>query len=77
MTGAAFENSNVNADARLAFLGDVFAIPANWPLANVFSIGDVIIVVAATYLAHVWCRRTARSNSWPAPLSSELVGPAG
>lgn len=73
LSGLAFENSNINSDANLAFLGDVFAIPAGWPLANVFSIGDVIIVVAATYLAHVWCRRTARSNAWPAPRPSELV----
>ncbi len=77
LSGVAFENSNINGDARLAFLGDVFAIPANWPLANVFSIGDVIIVVAATHLAHVWCRRTARSNAWPAPHASELVRAAG
>jgi hypothetical protein len=54
---ATFENSNVVADARLSFLGDVFAVPAGWPLANVFSIGDVIVVVGATYLAHRCCRR--------------------
>ena len=35
-------NSGVLAAPRLAFLGDVFAIPAGWPLANVFSIGDVL-----------------------------------
>lgn len=52
-----FENSNVVADARLAFLGDVFAIPAGWPLANVFSVGDVVIVAGGTYLAHRCCRR--------------------
>jgi hypothetical protein len=28
---------------RLGFLGDVFAIPDGWPLANVFSVGDVLI----------------------------------
>lgn len=57
-----FENSSVVADANLAVLGDVFAIPAGWPLANVFSIGDVVIVAGATYLAHVWCRRPAPSD---------------
>ena len=50
-----FENSRALASPRLAFLGDVFAIPAGWPLANVFSIGDVLIVVGGTYLAHRWC----------------------
>ncbi len=54
-----FENSNVVDGARLAFLGDVFAVPAGWPLANVFSVGDVVIVVGATYLAHRCCRRPA------------------
>jgi Family of unknown function (DUF5317)/Major Facilitator Superfamily len=36
--------SNVSASAdRLAFLGDVFALPAQLPLANVFSVGDLLI----------------------------------
>jgi DHA3 family macrolide efflux protein-like MFS transporter len=40
--------SNVSADAdRLWFLGDVFAIPAGLPLANAFSIGDVLIGLGA------------------------------
>ena len=51
-----FENSRALSSPRLAFLGDVFHIPAGWPLANVFSIGDVLIVVGGTYLAHAWCR---------------------
>jgi Family of unknown function (DUF5317) len=52
-----FANSAALSDPKLAFLGDVFAIPAGWPLANVFSIGDVLIVVGGTYLAHRWCAR--------------------
>lgn len=36
--------SNVSEAAqRLGFLGDVFAIPAGFPLANTFSVGDVLI----------------------------------
>lgn len=54
---AVFENSRSLSEPRLLFLGDVFAIPAGWPLANVFSIGDVLIVIGGTYLAHRWCRR--------------------
>jgi hypothetical protein len=50
-----FENSRSLSSPRLAFLGDVFAVPAGWPLANVFSIGDVLIVIGGTYLAHRWC----------------------
>ncbi len=68
-----FENSNTTTDARLAFLGDVFHIPASWPLSNVFSIGDVVIVLAATYLAHSWCCRPTTSNAWAAPSPDELV----
>jgi hypothetical protein len=52
-----FKNSSALSDPRLLFLGDIFAVPAGWPLANVFSIGDVMIVVGGTYLAHRWCAR--------------------
>ena len=58
MTGD-FENSNVTSDARLWWLGDVFAIPKGWPFANVFSAGDLVIVVAMAYFAHAWCRRNS------------------
>ncbi len=36
-------------DARLTFLGDVLYAPAWVPLANVFSIGDVLIAVGLIY----------------------------
>jgi len=50
-----FANSAALADPRLAFLGDVFAIPAGWPLANVFSAGDVLIAVGAVVAVHGIC----------------------
>jgi hypothetical protein len=50
-----FENSTALSNPRLGFLGDIFAIPESWPLSNVFSIGDVLIVIGGTYLAHRWC----------------------
>jgi hypothetical protein len=50
-----FANSAVLADPRLAFLGDVLAIPAGWPLANVFSVGDVLIAAGAAVAVHVLC----------------------
>jgi hypothetical protein len=40
---AGFQSSTALADPRLAFLGDVFAIPDAWPLSNVFSVGDLLI----------------------------------
>jgi Family of unknown function (DUF5317) len=48
----AFVNSNVQTDAHLLFLGDVFAIPRSIPVANVFSIGDVLLVVGGALVVH-------------------------
>ena len=56
-----FTNSGVVADARLAFLGDVFALPEPWPLANVFSIGDVLLVLGGGVLVHAACGSRLRS----------------
>ncbi len=50
-----FENSGVLAHPRLAFLGDVFAIPKALPLSNVFSVGDVLIVIGIGWAAHRIC----------------------
>ena len=47
-----FENSAAVADARLSFLGDVFAWPDPLPLANVFSIGDVLLLAGVAVLVH-------------------------
>lgn len=52
LTGTDPANSAVLAHPHLAFLGDVFAIPASWPLHNVFSVGDIVLVVAAGLLIH-------------------------
>jgi hypothetical protein len=50
-----FVNSAAIADAKLVFLGDVFAIPEPLPLANVFSAGDVCIVVGAALTVFQVC----------------------
>jgi Family of unknown function (DUF5317) len=50
-----FANSAALPDPRLAFLGDVFAIPASWPLSNVFSVGDVLIGVGLAWGVHRIC----------------------
>lgn len=52
---AGFVNSAVVPDAELAWLGDIFSIPRAWPLANVFSIGDVVILVGGLVVAHRLC----------------------
>ena len=50
-----FSNSAVVSEARLLFRGDIFAIPASWPFANVFSAGDVALVIGAGILMHRAC----------------------
>ena len=47
-----YTNSTVLADPKLLFLGDVLAIPRSFPLANVLSIGDVVIALGAAYTIH-------------------------
>ncbi len=53
-----FTNSGVLHHPRLPWLGDIFAVPASWPLANVFSVGDIIIVLAAGQCLWLTCRPT-------------------
>lgn len=62
-----FTNSAPLESARLAWLGDVFAVPAGVPFANVFSVGDVLILAGAAWLLHsTCCRRGAHEASRPA-----------
>jgi hypothetical protein len=48
----AFANSDAVEGAHVAFLGDVFAVPAGWPGANVFSLGDVLMLIGAFLVLH-------------------------
>ncbi len=50
-----FLNSTAVSGAHLQFLGDVFAVPAWFPVANVFSVGDVLIVAGAFLALHRIC----------------------
>jgi hypothetical protein len=47
-----FINSGVLADPVMPLLGDIFAWPAPLPLANVYSFGDVVIVLGVAYASH-------------------------
>jgi hypothetical protein len=60
--GAGFENSSVVDHPRFAFLGDVLAIPKSLPLANVFSVGDVLLLVGCVLALH-----TAAGCEWAQP----------
>ena len=55
LTTEEFRNSTAVAAPRLQFLGDVFALPAPLPLANVFSIGDVLLLIGVGILLHNAC----------------------
>src|SRR4051794_13336402 len=50
-----FLNSRVLEHPRLQFLGDVFPTPASWPLHNVFSIGDIVLLCGVFVLVHSAC----------------------
>jgi hypothetical protein len=51
-----FANSAPISGARLPFLGDVFAVPAGLGIANVFSVGDLVICVGVVVLLHAAAR---------------------
>lgn len=57
-SGEVFANSAYVANPNLWFLGDVFAIPSSWPLANVFSVGDVLIATGAGWAIVAASRRS-------------------
>lgn len=50
-----FMNSTVLSHPHLAWLGDNFSVPRTLPLANVFSVGDVLLAVGALLLLHSLC----------------------
>jgi len=52
-----FVNSGLVAHPHLSFLGDVFAVPSSLPVHNVFSVGDVVLVIGAAVLLHAGARR--------------------
>ncbi|HEY4315873.1 MAG TPA: DUF5317 domain-containing protein [Actinomycetes bacterium] len=70
-----FVNSGVLAHPHLGFLGDVFAIPSWVPLANVFSIGDLVILCGVTWGAHRACG-SRLVPAWSGPAVAEAAEPA-
>jgi hypothetical protein len=77
LTGAAelpisgFSNSVlIGPETNFPFLGDVFVLPRPWPLANVFSIGDVLIGVGAA-----WFLIRAMRGPSESPVAEQLPTP--
>jgi hypothetical protein len=58
---AGFTNSSVVQHA--GFLGDIMAVPAWVPAANVFSVGDLFLIAGAWVLLHGVCRAQSSSTS--------------
>ena len=52
-----YTNSVVLDSPALQPLTDIFAVPASWPLANVFSVGDVLIGVGIVMVIAAAMRR--------------------
>jgi Family of unknown function (DUF5317) len=50
-----FTNSGAVAHPHLQVLGDVFWVPRSFPITNVFSIGDLLIVAGALLALHCVC----------------------
>jgi hypothetical protein len=66
--GEGFVNAGAIDDPNLLFLGDVFATPASWPLYNVYSVGDLVIMAGVLVLLHGVCRSRLVPRRWRAPL---------
>lgn len=71
-----FANSAVVADPVLLWLGDVFAWPAPLPLANTFSVGDVLIVLGAVVAAWSATRRLGLPGHRPGDEDAEVPAAA-
>ena len=59
-----FVNAGALEHPRLLFLGDVFATPSSWPLYNVYSAGDMVIVLGVFVLLHGVCRSRLVPRRW-------------
>ena len=62
-----FVNSGAMEDPRLLFLGDVFATPSWFPLYNVYSVGDAVIVLGVFVLLHTVCGTRLVPRRWRTP----------
>jgi uncharacterized protein DUF5317 len=47
-----YSNSIPLQSPHLALFGDIFAIPASWPFANIYSAGDICIAIGAVVTLH-------------------------
>lgn len=62
-----FINSGYVEDPVLPLLGDIFVWPQPFPLANVFSVGDVLVVVGVFYGANKIAGSRLVKTAWRRP----------
>jgi len=62
-----FINSGYIEDPVLPLLGDIFVWPQPFPLANVFSVGDVLVVVGVFYGANKIAGSRLVKTAWRRP----------
>lgn len=55
-TSTGFVNSTAVHDARVQIFGDIFALPQSIPFHNVFSVGDILVVLGAIITVHRVCK---------------------
>jgi hypothetical protein len=66
-----FSNSIIAAEGTpLWFLGDVFVLPRPFPMANVFSAGDVLIGVGGVWFVAQTMRRAIKPAATPRAIGS-------
>jgi hypothetical protein len=68
-----YSNSTYLADPALAPLTDIFAMPTWIPLANVFSIGDILIAVGIGLAIVAAMRRGARDGRPASPRPGDIA----
>jgi hypothetical protein len=75
LTKGDFINSGYIKDPVLPLFGDIFVWPEPFPLANVFSFGDVLIVLGVFYGANKIAGSRLVKNPWQVPgdLAAESV----
>jgi len=59
-----FVNSGVLENPKLSWLGDIFVWPEPMPFSNVYSIGDMLIVIGVFYGANKICGSRLVKRPW-------------
>lgn len=62
-----FANSGPVADPKLLAFGDVIPVPGPWPLGNVVSVGDLLIVAGLAVILHHAARRVPDQSDGEGP----------